>query len=44
MTTWDKCLKKIKKKLSTFEYNKWIKPKKVEHNINVLTVYCKNEN
>ncbi|MDE4969596.1 DnaA N-terminal domain-containing protein, partial [Francisella tularensis] len=43
MTTWDKCLKKIKKNLSTFEYKTWLKPIHVEQNSNLFTVYCNNE-
>ncbi len=43
MTTWDKCLKKIKKSLSTFEYKTWIKPIFVEQNANLFTVYCNNK-
>lgn len=43
MTTWDKCLKKIKKELSTFEYKTWIKPIHVEQNSNLFTIYCNNE-
>ncbi|MDE4990381.1 chromosomal replication initiator protein DnaA, partial [Francisella tularensis subsp. holarctica] len=39
----DKCLKKIKKNLSTFEYKTWIKPNHVEQNSNLFTVYCNNE-
>ncbi|MFV9964970.1 MAG: chromosomal replication initiator protein DnaA [Francisella endosymbiont of Hyalomma asiaticum] len=43
MTTWDKCLKKIRKNLSTFEYKTWIKPIHVEQNSNLFTIYCNNE-
>lgn len=43
MTTWNKCLKKIKKNLSTFEYKTWIKPIHVEQNSNLFTIYCNNE-
>lgn len=43
MTTWDKCLKKLKKSLSTFEYKTWIKPIFVEQKAQIFTVYCNNE-
>ncbi len=43
MATWDKCLKKIKKSLSTFEYKTWIKPICVVQNANLFTVYCNNK-
>ena len=43
MAIWDKCLKKIKKSLSTFEYKTWIKPIFVAQNANLFTVYCNNE-
>ena len=43
MTTWNKCLKKIKKSLSTFEYKTWIKPIYVDQNSNLFTIYCNNE-
>ncbi|QLE79310.1 chromosomal replication initiator protein DnaA [Francisella sp. Scap27] len=43
MTTWNKCLKKIKKSISTFEYKTWIKPIFVDQNANIFTVYCNNE-
>lgn len=43
MATWDKCLKKIKKSLSPFEYKTWIKPIFVAQNANLFTVYCNNK-
>ena len=43
MAIWDKCLKKIKKSLSSFEYKTWIKPIFVAQNANLFTVYCNNE-
>ena len=43
MAIWDKCLKKIKKSLSTFEYKTWMKPIFVTQNANLFTVYCNNE-
>lgn len=43
MTTWNKCLKKLKKSLSTFEYKTWIKPIHVEQNNYLFTIYCNNE-
>ncbi|ASG66981.1 chromosomal replication initiator protein DnaA [Francisella halioticida] len=43
MITWNKCLKKIKKNLSTFEYKTWIKPIYVDQNSNLFTIYCNNE-
>lgn len=43
MATWDKCLKKIKKNLTSFEYKTWIKPIFVEQKANLFTVYCNNE-
>ncbi|AIT09555.1 chromosomal replication initiation protein [Candidatus Francisella endociliophora] len=43
MTIWNKCLKKIKKDLSTFEYKTWIKPIHVDQNRNLFTIFCNNE-
>ncbi|MFC4892835.1 chromosomal replication initiator protein DnaA [Pseudofrancisella aestuarii] len=43
MATWDKCLKKLKKELSSFEYKTWIKPIYVDQKSNLFTVYCNNE-
>ena len=43
MAIWDKCLKKIKKSLSIFEYKTWIKPIFVVQSANLFTVYCNNE-
>lgn len=43
MSTWDKCLKKLKKELSSFEYKTWIKPIYVDQKSNLFTVYCNNE-
>jgi len=43
MATWDKCLKKIKKDLTSFEYKTWIKPIFVVQNANLFKVYCNNE-
>ncbi|KEI35176.1 MULTISPECIES: chromosomal replication initiator protein DnaA [Allofrancisella] len=43
MATWNKCLKKLKKDLTTFEYKTWIKPITVVQNANLFTIYCNNE-
>ena len=43
MATWDKCLKKIKKSLTSFEYKTWIKPICVAQNANLFTIYCNNK-
>lgn len=43
MATWDKCLKKIKKNVTIFDYKTWIKPINVVQNSNLFTIYCKNE-
>ena len=43
MNIWDKCLKKMKKNLTTFEYKTWMKPIDVVQKGNLFTIYCNNE-